>query len=241
MRLSVIMLLWSLIPATAEACSCLEPPFGSAFKGSGAVFVGRADSVQIVPSPWPKPAEGPRVRATFSVLCSWKGPQAERTVRVYTGVDDGMCGFKFSKGETYLVYAREDPEHHLLGTSICSRTTLFRRSGDDVDSLRGPYSVSRGWSLPKTGTIWVWVMVDSQPGLGIENAMVTIEGRKEALTTDRYGIGEFRDVTPGRFVLRIRAEGWSQAAAETVHVRAGKFVERYVRLSRESTRAGKGP
>ena len=238
MRRSATTLLWSLISATvAQACSCPEPRFRGELRGSDAVFVGRADSVQFVPCPWPKPADGARVRATFHVLCSWKGPRAETNVSVYTGVDDGVCGFRFARGETYLVYAREAPERHLFSTSICSRTILFRRGGDDVDSLGAPYSVSHGWSLPKTGTIRVWVMVDSQPGLGIENATVRIEGRSEALTTDRYGIVEFRDVPTGRFVLRIKAEGWSKAAPETVHVRAGKFVQRIVRLSR-AERAG---
>jgi hypothetical protein len=64
----------------------------------------------------------------------------------------------------------------------------------------------------------------------IENAAVRMEGRKEALTTDRFGKVEFRDLRPGRFVVRVRAEGWVQQVPETAYVAPGRYVELFVRL-----------
>jgi hypothetical protein len=155
-----------------------------------------------------------------------------------------MCGYEFTKGETYLVYAGENPVNHLWTASECSRTCVLRQGGDDVESLGGPLSIAAGWSFPTTGTVRVFVgwREPNSPALrlpgthfvGIGNATVRLEGWKDVLVTDRLGNAEFRDVRPGHFVLRVEADGWVQQGPETLSIGAGKFVSRAVVLSTKS-------
>ena len=62
-----------------------------------------------------------------------KTGEKEDVVTVWTAADD--CGYKFQKGETYLVYADNDEETERIETSICTRTKRLTDAGSDLAYL----------------------------------------------------------------------------------------------------------
>ena len=98
-----------LLSPLAEAYKC--KPLGSPLEGlneAAAVFIGKVTKVE----------EQKSVRITeFAVDQYWKGP-GRRTITVRSGTH--LYGYKFMRGQKYLVYASSGTEG--LETSRCSRT-----------------------------------------------------------------------------------------------------------------------
>ncbi|MFM9282317.1 hypothetical protein [Paenibacillus jiagnxiensis] len=122
-------------PTVVYACSCAGPPSPSETKEwSAAVFSGKAVSLKqrnalIVSS-------GDPVKVTFQVDRVWKGNIGSTTV-VTTAMSSESCGFEFTEGQEYLVYARNDQEFGVLHTTFCDRTALLSEAAGDVQEL-GP-------------------------------------------------------------------------------------------------------
>ena len=92
-----------------------------ALKQAGAVFEGKVLGIAATP-------ETHRVTARFEVLRVWKGELTARTE--VTTIDVGsMCGFAFTVGDSYLVYA--DGEATALSTGTCSRTKASAGAKED--------------------------------------------------------------------------------------------------------------
>lgn len=142
-------------PAPAQACSCAVPlTVTNAVSQVNAVFVGEVVSVvdqQTLLSPlidevryWLgvpyysalNPSYGNLV--TFNVQTSWKGITTT-TAEVRTGYGGGDCGYLFSVGTQYIVYARGATDE--LRTGICGRT-------DAVTSTRGQEDLRYLSTLP---------------------------------------------------------------------------------------------
>ena len=73
----------------------------------------------------------------FAVSEPFKGVQAG-FADVITGSGGGDCGFNFTVGGTYLVFAHRHPTKGQLTTGICSRTSLVARAGEELKRLRRP-------------------------------------------------------------------------------------------------------
>lgn len=94
------------------------------------IFAGHVESVELVQRPsaeWSKwwhlpwqPHEGYRVVLRVSTLL--KG-QADKRIAIWTGVGHGDCGFSFTPGRAYVVYARKDGTGQ-LATDIFSGTRI---------------------------------------------------------------------------------------------------------------------
>ncbi len=73
----------------------------------------------------------PQLEVKFEVEELWKGADnAEFIIR--TGVGQGDCGFKFVKGEKYVVYAYGK---EMLRTTSCSRTVKLADAAEDLKEL----------------------------------------------------------------------------------------------------------
>lgn len=71
----------------------------------------------------------------FEIQRSWKGITSS-TYSLRTGFGGGDCGYTFSVGEIYLVYAL--PPHaprSIPTTDICTRTTLAKELTSDIERL----------------------------------------------------------------------------------------------------------
>jgi hypothetical protein len=127
--------LFSLISTLGISCSCAEPLPGTSeenqvlqeLKDADTVFLGTVLSI------WPTPTLEKRV--TLLVHKSWRGKGSEKVV-VRTGLGGGDCGFRFKRGEKYLVYAYVHEGR--LSTHICSRTTNVVYAAFDLKILGTP-------------------------------------------------------------------------------------------------------
>jgi hypothetical protein len=63
----------------------------------------------------------------------WKGPVAD-TLVVWTPDNEGVCGFPFEDGESYLVFARQR-DSTTLTTGLCDLTQPLGRAGRYVRAL----------------------------------------------------------------------------------------------------------
>jgi hypothetical protein len=155
--LSVLLLLFMMfaVPQPAGACSCAMPGApGVEFSQYDAIFSGRVTNIVNKLNPALSFIEkigmalgfDPFIfytdrfwgnRVTFEVTHSWKLVDTT-SVYVSTGNGGGDCGYGFSTGNDYLVYAYDDPgEPGIdLGTSICTRTTDLSTAAEDLAFLK---------------------------------------------------------------------------------------------------------
>ena len=146
--ISLLIVLWLITHAgRSYACSCL--PIGSPLEelaASYAVFEGRVISLQYYESGESTLSDGENtwsgsdpITVRFEVETVWKGPVSQ-TIYVRTASAGETCGFGFSEGSRYIVYASSG-----LYVSLCSRTALWGAS-DELAAL------GEG-QVPEPGTI----------------------------------------------------------------------------------------
>jgi len=116
--------------ASAEssyACSCLASPapvkeqIQGAFSSADAVFSGEV--VEIIESP----ADKDTLIVKFKIAKSWKG-KAQPEVTIKTAKESAMCGYSFTTGQKYIVYAYGAGD--ALSTDNCSRTAMLGKKND---------------------------------------------------------------------------------------------------------------
>lgn len=153
----ILCCLQMAVPQRALACSCVMPPaVPAAVSDADAVFLGTVTSV----TPVNPTASGAiyslspsSYEVVFSVSSVWKGVLRPE-VKVLTGTGGGDCGYNFSTGGTYVVYAYSShpgsPVFFIgnlrveiplgtqqFGTSICTRTAPLTLAAQDLAQL-GP-------------------------------------------------------------------------------------------------------
>jgi hypothetical protein len=170
----ILMLLFMMfaMPRPASACSCVMPGSPSMeFSQSDAVFSGRVTG--IVNKLNPAVALLQRIgialgfdpfifytdrfwgnAVMFEVTNSWKLVDTT-SIQVSTGSGGGDCGYGFSVGNDYLVYAYDDPgEPGIdLGTGICSRTTDLPGAAEDMSFLKTMPTIPLTQAPPPWGQI----------------------------------------------------------------------------------------
>jgi hypothetical protein len=115
--------------ASAQACDCKpHPPPKKALEQAAAVFSGKVLKIA--------DHDEHHWAVTFQLAATWKGTDAKE-VTVLTGKNDGICGYKFAKGKSYMVYANESvrDEVKYLATGICHRTKLLEMAEEDLKEL----------------------------------------------------------------------------------------------------------
>ena len=169
---------WFLASAdVVHACKCAVPGTPTEeFEESAAVFAGRVVSIEhsFDPDTLPRTPED-RTTVGFEVSSVWKG-DIEETTYVTTPPTGGSCGFTFTEGEEYFVYAHES-SFDISGytVSLCSRTVLLADAGEDIEALgegEVPQSGTEGIAPEQTGdTSFNWPLV-----VGLVVAVVAIAG-----------------------------------------------------------------
>lgn len=121
----------AISPGRAWACTCLPP--GAAAEElakSTAVFAGKAIDLDVPAGARISSAD--LVRVTFQVYTVWKG-LVHDTLVVTTARGSASCGYPFSEGLEYLVYAYGTETE--LEVGLCSRTWLLSAAGEDLVAL----------------------------------------------------------------------------------------------------------
>lgn len=136
--LIVFMTLLTVRPQVTYACSCAVSPSPlEALDKSTAVFEGTVVSIKEKFKLMQSSADP--VQVTFQVGARWKGEVGER-VTVTTAQSGASCGFEFTEGERYIVYAGGEEAEDTGGTakltvSLCSRTAMFSGAEEDLNEL----------------------------------------------------------------------------------------------------------
>ena len=162
--------LWFLgNPGQVYACKCAQPGTPSEeLERFSAVFAGRVVSVQHSYDP-NATSVSPEDRTTvgFEVSTLWKGLVHE-DMYITTPPTGGSCGFTFTEGEEYIVYAYDSAyadSGYTVG--ICSRTAPLDQAQADIDALGegNPPQARSGGSAPEEpqdtamGREWTVILV----------------------------------------------------------------------------------
>jgi hypothetical protein len=135
LRILPIFLFW---PAATIACTCSKAPPGvcPGLQSDDVVFIGTVTDIENV-----SPAAGvdaqsidqasdtaaapasdalPITRYHFKINEKFAGPNTAE-IDVFSGGDDGDCGYHFHKGDQYIVFTQQETEGRLFAT-ICGGT-----------------------------------------------------------------------------------------------------------------------
>ena len=215
----------SVTPArSASRCDCVQngPPCQSAWLADE-IILGRVVSLR------ESQADSFFSKIVrFQVTETFRGT-ATGEVEVWTGVGGGDCGFPFTSGETYLIYARRESSGR-LSTSICSRTRTAASAAEDLTYLRGPMREPAGLGrivgrAEQDGDVRPW---DRTP---FPDARVIAEGggRTYEARSAADGTYELR-VPAGKYTLRAEVSDSALTASmrptaeivDPARVRAGR-------------------
>lgn len=145
---------WTMAPAPAYACSCVEPgPMEERLERKTAVFQGTVTSIKEPVLKKIMSSDEP-VKVTFVVKQLWKGePRAELSIR--TAMYEASCGYEdFRVDEEYLVFAYGDPDD--LKTGLCDGTKPVAEAGEELAILGNgdlPDNIEASGSSGRTGQV----------------------------------------------------------------------------------------
>ena len=112
----------------ARACSCLRQTIEEGAAQASAIFEGTVKAVT------PNTETQFRGReVTLEVSRAWKGVDSPE-VKVLTAGTSAACGYPFTEGSTYLVYAHKEGSSPLR-VSLCSHTKLIDTAKPDLKHL----------------------------------------------------------------------------------------------------------
>jgi len=202
--------IWCAATPAAWACSCNGSPgptCQNAFQVD-AVFVGRVVAITDLPADGPPLREGeirqPRaVRVDFAEVVAYRGPRTP-VLSIVTGSASASCGYRFTRGERYVVYARQSTDAAAsLETSICSRTRPVAEAAEDLTFLRTLERPAPARArVSGTITHWERDLATGQPlEIGpVPDVLITLLGSSAAFqaTTDERGRYEAL-VPPGQY------------------------------------------
>ena len=123
------------VPGGISACTCSKAPPGTCqgLQQDDVVFVGTVMDVENVPPSAPDAADSqnagsttsatdvtPVIRYRFKIDEKFAGPDVAE-IDIFSGGDDGDCGYRFRKGDQYIVFTQQEIEGRLFAT-ICNGT-----------------------------------------------------------------------------------------------------------------------
>src|SRR5271156_4655078 len=133
-----MLLILFFVPGGISACTCSKAPAGTCqgLQQDDVVFVGTVTDIENVPPPAPDPASAadsqpagrtapapdstPVIRYHFKIEDKFAGPDVAE-IDIFSGGDDGDCGYRFRKGDRYIVFTQQENEGRLFAT-ICNGT-----------------------------------------------------------------------------------------------------------------------
>jgi hypothetical protein len=185
------------LPARANACSCIEFTPCEAFNHSTAVFIGK---VVVGTSSEEKVVEGRRVSyehgmVLFTVEEIFKGVTSTQLEVRWIG----LCGYGgLTRGEKYLVYARED--NGILYSGSCSRSKPARTAQEDINFLRNLPVPGTGGRI--YGTISAYIGTrDYPPMAGVKVVVLNEHNDRIEAVTDNKGRYEITGLKPGKYIV----------------------------------------
>ena len=186
----VLSVLWILGNAgQAYACKCAQPgPPSEEMENFVAVFAGRVVSIEHSFDPGAATVTpDDRTTVGLEVSAVWKGA-VHQDMYVTTPPTGGSCGFTFTEGEEYILYAHDSAyDDGGYTVSICSRTALLSQAQADIEAFGDGDAPRSGSAGPKpeetqgVGESSTWVIVLGAAAvvllLGVLSAVVWVRRR----------------------------------------------------------------
>lgn len=128
----------SVLPTPTVPCMCIDVPLEEHIAKTDVVFSGiviALDTVEVryLPTEYSSTFETRiEVRSTILSQGAYKSA-VQDTVKVVTAAYSTICGYSFTVGTTYLIYAYL--RDGVLSTSICSATKPLANAGADLKLL----------------------------------------------------------------------------------------------------------
>lgn len=205
----------SVTPAPTR-CTCMSPkrPPCEVWWQTPAIFVGEAQEIETIEEETADGVSRSRL-VTLEVQEVFRGVDDDE-VEVRTGAGGGDCGFDFEEDGRYLVYANRSRISGRLQTGICSRTAAVEDAAYDLSYLRGLDEMERTVSL--YGMVYrerPEIEIGEERPAGLEaggtlpDTTLVIEGQRRRVETrsDSEGWYEINGLPPGRYEIRVEAEG----------------------------------
>ena len=215
-RLAAAFGLLLLLPARhAAGCSCPgSGPACQSYFQVDAVFAGRVTAISEVPDPDAPPLRSNELRIPGSVRVDimlsdvFRGSVKGTTVSVTTAGSGPACGYTFTVGEEYLVYAHRKNDGSGLAVSLCSRTRRLADAAEDFAFLK-TLNASAGTGGRISGKVAHWER-DLVSGSGKQYPPprdVLIVARGQANTfeavTDQQGRYVIDRLPPGSYEIAV--------------------------------------
>jgi hypothetical protein len=228
--LPLALLLMLTISAATKACTCAQAPPGKCpgLQKDEVVFLGTVtESVSFAPASSSPASAGqppvasakddqpaaPITRYRFRVDERFAGADAPE-IDIFSGGEDGDCGYRFKKGEQYVVFTNQGTDGHLFAT-ICSGTRLASDARALLPQLRAMRMGGRIASvfgvLRRADPPFLALPRDPRadpPGESLANPDTPLGGVSLHLrsrddrfetSTDTYGVYSFYDVHAGEY------------------------------------------
>jgi hypothetical protein len=186
-----------LVPSVADACDCGRLAACEVFWTADAVFVGRAERVEL--------AEGRHYRAHLVVERWFRGETLGNRVVIDTrGAEISCEAYTFDEGQRYLVFAVKGAQGEWR-TPLCGGTQPFASAATDLELVRGALRGRSPGSVSGFAFVSMSHMVMLQTGPPLVGARLTLESssHRYTATTDKGGNYRFEEVAAGTYTLRV--------------------------------------
>ncbi len=210
--LGTLFLLVPFMAIAAQACTCSQAAPGKCpgLQEGDVVFAGTVTAIEDISYVAPKTdSSGPPVdiiasrltRYHFHIDEKFAGPDGAE-MDIFSGGDDGDCGYRFKQGEQYVVFAQQEAEGRLFAT-ICSGTRPVSEARALIPQLRAMrdgtrvasvFGVLRSADPP-------FLAPPDDPDDPLPNISLKLRSRYDRFEagTDASGIYSFYDVHAGEY------------------------------------------
>ncbi len=193
-------------PALLHACTCSNQAPGTCpgLQKDDVVFLGTVASIETAPSPADAPVPvTPVTHYRFRVDEKFAGPNTPE-IDVYSGGDDGDCGFVFKKGPQYVVFTQQETEGRLFST-LCNGTRVASDARALLPQLRAMRQGERVASvfgvIRRTNPPLLEPVDDPDDPLGHVTLKLRSQYDRFSTATDADGVYSFYDVHAGDYHL----------------------------------------
>ncbi len=217
-----LLLLTASVPAWACTCSQAPPGKCPGLQPDDTIFLGTVTDVEGVPSPAAASPSAagttPITRYRFQVDQRFAGANGP-TMDVFSGGDDGDCGYHFQKGEQYLVFTQREGDNRLFATT-CNGTRPAADALAIVPQLR---AMSRGERiasvfglLRRTDPPFLSPPDDPDDPLGNITLHLRSQDDRFETATDTHGVYSFYDVHGGTYKFSAQLPARMELSEKTL-------------------------
>lgn len=200
-----------ITPAAAHACACSQGPVGQcpSMTKDDVIFLGTVTEIAVVPPP--PGTNDPNQNAVinpsritryhFHIDEKFSAPDSPE-IDVFSGGDDGDCGYRFQKSQQYVVFTEQGTEGRLFAT-ICNGTRPVSEGTAILPQLRAMRDGRRVASVfgvlrraePPT------LAAPDDPDEPVPDVALKLRSRYDRFTanTDKNGVFTFYDVHAGDY------------------------------------------